>query len=234
MIELINIISDIILEAARNVYKRRKAKKYYLYSYDLIESSLTNGITNNIKIKKLSFFDYRMHPNTLRKRVNKPELPIGRFYIIEDKNILIFHYNGYNITTYHAVVKFLKINKKINFKKVGMYLIFNPENIKTNEYFIFDNEKILVKTEHTKIKNVFVPSNRSTRLFIYDVSKLYTENTYYPIHINNSLKYNINFNEFNEYKIHIIPMLYNSKYNILTVSELEEVYSKKMINVLTT
>jgi hypothetical protein len=234
MNELIDLVSNIILEAAREDYKKRRASKYYLYSYDLLESNIEDGISDNIKNKKLIFSDYRTHPRTLRTRVNKKEISIGRFYIVKDKNILIFHHHGQILNSYHAVVKKFKMNKNISFKKVGMYLIFNPENIKVNEYIIFDKEKILVRTEHTKIKDVFVPSNRATRLFIYDYSKLYTENTWHPKYINGSLRQNINFNDFNEYKIHIIPMLYNSEYTIKNVADLEEAYSKKMINVLTT
>ena len=221
-----------IITNAINEYFEKKGKStyYYVEELPLTDEFITknNHDTTCISIEyKYSYFSKMSNRHkTLRKKKR-----FGLFYITPE-NILIFYITYPRIRMYHSIIKKLKENN-IAFKRVGKFIIFNYENLKLNSHIRFTDTMVLFRTKHVKIRSVFVPSNKTNRFFIFQTRYLYTENNTSGKYITYNLQELLDFNDDEIYNI--IPMLASiNSYFVKDIKKLEELYSEKMINALTT
>jgi len=234
MIDYINntLIPLLLSSLNEDIQKRRENRKRYKYYYKFNTSEFVYNEDYLQKTIKINLFKFNKKLNKEYKaNYELGKKTLGDFIIKDD--IIFYNHLNYRSNMYYKFIKTLK-NNNIDFKYIGTTIIFNYNNLNVNDYLKINDKFILFRTKHTKIKGVFVPSKRANRFFIIKNNSLYVENSAWGKWFSNELYKEIFENDINEDLFNIIPMLYSTNYYIKTIKDLEEYYSIKMLNVLTT
>jgi len=179
---------------------------------------------------KADFYKLNSAINAMYKY--KKNMTIGIFYLY--KEILVYNHIYPDFSMYVAIKRFIN-DSSYDHKHAGPFIIFEKEknSIKINKPVELSNKRYVIKSPYTQIKTMYVPSNRSTRIFVLSYNYLYAESHRYPIIINESVYSEMIKNNIIQHNLDLIPMLYNIQPQHKTIKDVEEHYSQLLVKNLT-
>jgi len=230
MQELIKDVCSIIELAVTTKIQEKHVNKFCKISLKTFEEK-NIFICDNIKTQEAQFDFYRVSDRTSKIIRYRKEYAVGVFYIIND-NILIYHHYLRRYHLMSEIKKYLK-DGKYNFKYFGDYLFFDINNsLKLKDPIHLCDDTIIVKLPYVQIKNVYVPSDKTTRIFLICNNIIYGENKSRAHSLGYYLYHDILDNNYYD-NLDIVPRLFVSNYSHKTLNDVDEEYSKKLLNVLT-
>jgi hypothetical protein len=179
---------------------------------------------------KADFYKLNSAINAMYKY--KKNVTIGIFYLY--KEILVYNHIYSDFSMYVAIKRFIN-DSSYKHKHAGPFIIFEKEKntIKVNKPIELSNKRYIIKSPYTQIKTMYIPSNRSTRIFVLSYSYLYAESHRYPTVINENVYLEMIKKNVIKNNLDLIPMLYNIQPHHKTIKEVELYYSELLVKKLT-
>lgn len=167
-----------------------------------------------------------------KNRRYRKNVSIGDFEITEYG--IIYHHTHHKPSYLSRIKTYLK-ESKIPYKMIGNFLFFeNEENpLPEKDAYYIEYNTVMIRLPYTEIKGVFVPSNRTNRIFVVSQHKIYAENRTKGTTLNSNIQERL-LSSAHTLKIDLdsIPMLFLARYSH-TYEDVEKLYAEKIVNALT-